>query len=109
VWSWSSGGRNGRRYDEEDREALIALWEASDRICSKRLKPLIPVLLPALERHGRIRLADDARDRLLAVSETLVQTVCTSSICSSVNAITWRRPSPITPIGTPWWQIGTAR
>ena len=44
------------------------LWEASDRICSKRLKPLIPVLLPALERHGRIRLAEDARARLLAVS-----------------------------------------
>jgi DDE superfamily endonuclease len=61
-------GRNGRRYDEGDREALIAMWEASDRICSKRLKPLIPVLLPAVERHGRIRLADDARARLLAVS-----------------------------------------
>jgi len=61
-------GRNGRRYDEGDRETLIAMWEASDRICSKRLKPLIPVLLPALERHGRIRLADDARARLLAVS-----------------------------------------
>jgi hypothetical protein len=39
-----------------------------DRICSKRLKPLIPVLLPALEHHGRVRLADDARTRLLAVS-----------------------------------------
>ena len=46
-----------RRYGEAVREALIALWEASDRICSKRLKPLIPVLLPALERHG----AADAR------------------------------------------------
>lgn len=32
------------------------LWEASDRLCSKRLKPLIPVLLPALERHGRLDL-----------------------------------------------------
>ena len=61
-------GWNGRRYNEGDREALIALWEASDRICSKWLKPLIPVLLPALERHGRIKLADDARARLLAVS-----------------------------------------
>jgi hypothetical protein len=61
-------GRRGRRYGDGDREALIALWEASDRICSKRLKPLIPVLLPALEHHGRIGLADDARARLLAVS-----------------------------------------
>ena len=60
--------RHGRQYDEGDREALVALWEASDRICSKRLKPLIPVLLPALERHGRITLAEDARARVLAVS-----------------------------------------
>lgn len=26
------------------------MWEASDWVCSKRLKPLIEVLLPALER-----------------------------------------------------------
>ena len=58
----------GRVYGEDDRETLIALWEASDRICSKRLRPLIPVLLPVLERHGRIRLAEDAHARLLAVS-----------------------------------------
>ena len=55
-------------YGEHDRESLIVLWEASDRICSKRLKPLIPLLLPALERHGRISLAEDARARLLAIS-----------------------------------------
>jgi hypothetical protein len=28
------------RYGPDVKEALIALWEASDRICSKRLKPL---------------------------------------------------------------------
>src|SRR6266568_6714271 len=42
--------RAHRRYDADVREALIVLWEASDRICSKRLKPFVPVLLPALER-----------------------------------------------------------
>jgi hypothetical protein len=60
--------RRGRVYGEDDRATLIALWEASDRLCSKRLKPLIPVLLPALERHGRVQLDDEARARLLAVS-----------------------------------------
>src|SRR5690348_15956118 len=29
-------------YDEATRAALIVLWEASDRVCSKRLKALIP-------------------------------------------------------------------
>ena len=38
-------------YDEAARGALIVLWEASDRVCSKRLKALLPILLPALERN----------------------------------------------------------
>jgi hypothetical protein len=51
--------RVGRRYGPEVKEALISLSEASDRICSKRLKPLIPVLLPALE-HGRLPISEPA-------------------------------------------------
>ncbi|TDX82075.1 hypothetical protein EDE05_1094 [Neorhizobium sp. R1-B] len=50
------------------REVLVALWEASDRLCSKRLKALIPILLPALERHGRLELNSELRDKLLMVS-----------------------------------------
>src|SRR5262249_32840039 len=61
-----------RRYGEAAREALMALWEASDRICSKRLKPLIPVLLPVLERHGRLILDEELRLRLLAVSPATI-------------------------------------
>ncbi|TKA93905.1 hypothetical protein FAZ78_25315 [Cereibacter changlensis] len=45
-----------RLYDDAVREALILLWEASDRICGKRLKPLIPMLVAAMERHGHLAL-----------------------------------------------------
>ena len=45
-------------YDEAVRAALIVLWEASDRVCGKRLRALLPILLPALERNGHLRLAD---------------------------------------------------
>jgi hypothetical protein len=38
-------------YDATIRDALVALWEASDRICGKRLKVMIPTLLPSLERQ----------------------------------------------------------
>jgi hypothetical protein len=52
-----SGTRPSRRvYDDAVREALLVLWEASDRICGKRLKPLVPVLLDAMERHGHLAL-----------------------------------------------------
>src|SRR4029077_16487201 len=37
--------RPGRRiYAEAVREALIVIWEASDRICGKRLRQLLPIL-----------------------------------------------------------------
>ena len=35
------------------------VWEASDRICSKRLRPLMPILVSAMERHGHLQLASE--------------------------------------------------
>jgi len=60
--------RYATRYDARVREALVVLWEASDRLCSKRLKPMIPILLPALERHGRLAVDGELQRKLLTVS-----------------------------------------
>jgi hypothetical protein len=61
--------RPGRRiYSDAAREALIVLWEASDQICGKRLRPLVPVMLEAMERHGHLQLISEARTGLLAMS-----------------------------------------
>ncbi|MER9883499.1 hypothetical protein [Mesorhizobium sp. M0118] len=38
------------------------------RLRSKRLNPLIPVLLPALERHGQLDVDGELRDKLLTIS-----------------------------------------
>ncbi len=63
------GPRPGRRvYDDAAREALIVLWEASDRICGKRLRPLVPVMLEAMERHGHLQLTTEVRIGLLGMS-----------------------------------------
>ncbi|MCY3813575.1 MAG: transposase family protein [Gammaproteobacteria bacterium] len=48
-------------------EGLIVLWEASDRMCGKRLKAVLPTLLPALEQHGQLSLDPAVRERLLTV------------------------------------------
>lgn len=45
-----------RIYDEAVRQALTMLWEAGDRICGKRLKALLPVLIESMERHGNLCL-----------------------------------------------------
>jgi hypothetical protein len=54
------------------REALVVLWEASDRVCSKRLMPMIPVLPPALERHGQLAPGEGPRAKLLAVGPATI-------------------------------------
>ena len=59
----------GRRiYDEAVRQVLIVVWEASDRICGKRLKAALPSMVESLERHGHLALDPDVRDRLLSAS-----------------------------------------
>jgi hypothetical protein len=68
-----SGPRPERRlYDDAVGEALIVLWEASDRICGKRLKALVPILVEAMERHGHLQLAPEVRTRLLAMSAATI-------------------------------------
>src|SRR5215471_14451714 len=57
-----------RRYGATIKDALTALWEASDRVCGKRLKVMIPSLLSALERNDRLKLDKADRDRVLAIS-----------------------------------------
>lgn len=64
-----------RLYDEAVRQALIVLWEASDRVCGKRLRPLLPVLVPALERHGHLQLEADIREKVLGMSAATIDRV----------------------------------
>ena len=61
-----------RLYDEAVRQALVMLWEAGDRICGKRLKPLIPVLVDAMERHGHLELDPVVKARLLQISAATI-------------------------------------
>lgn len=72
------GPRPRRRiYDDAVREALIVVWEASDRICGKRLRPLVPIMLEAMERHGHLQLAPEVRTGLLAMSAaTMDRALC---------------------------------
>lgn len=75
------GGGTGKRhdirperrfYDNAAREALVVIWEASDRVCGKRLRPLVPILIEAMERHGHLQLASDVRSGLLSMSAATI-------------------------------------
>ena len=69
----AQGVRPERRiYDEAVRTALIVLWEASDRLCGKRLRPLIPILMEAMERHGHLDVVPEVKTKLAAMSAATI-------------------------------------
>src|SRR5690606_621947 len=78
VLNGFSGTRTRQRrrrlslYDEAARAALIVLWEVSDRVCGKRLKALVPVLLAGLERNVHLTLDEDVRVKVLSMSAATI-------------------------------------
>ena len=84
-----AGARRGRPclYDEAVRQALIVLWEASDRLCGKRLKAAFPLLIPALEAHGHLRLDATIRAKVMSVSAASID-----RLLSPARSITAPRP-----------------
>src|SRR5246127_1516551 len=61
-----------RRYGGTIKDALTALWEASDRVCGKRLVAMIPTLVPALAQHGRLQLSEGEQAQLHTVSAATI-------------------------------------
>jgi len=62
-----------RRYGPPFRHALKICWEASGYICSERLQPFLPELVPVLERHEHLRLPPPVRSLLLEASVATVE------------------------------------
>lgn len=61
-----------RTYTAEVKDALVIVWRASNRLCSKRLVAFLPEFLPVLERHKHLSLSDETRTILLGISATTV-------------------------------------
>ena len=74
VPSKETRARN-RLYDEAVRQALTVLWEAADRVCGKRLKALVPMLVDAMERHGHLDLDPVVKTKVLQVSAATIDRV----------------------------------
>jgi hypothetical protein len=62
--------RQGRpkEYGLEVVTALKKAWEASDRMCSRRLQPFLPELVQVLERRGELALTPEIKDQLCGLS-----------------------------------------
>lgn len=95
-------------YDDAARAATIVPREASDRVCGKRLKAPLPILLPALERHGHLKLDAELRLKVLSMSaatidrllRTLRNAACPKSAARVVPEPRRRIPTRTLPTGT---------
>ena len=64
------GRRRGRprRYGSAVVDALKMAWEATDRLCSKRLQPFLRELVPVLRRYSDNFISADVQAQLCRMS-----------------------------------------
>jgi len=66
--------RRGRRrqYDGRVIEVLKDVWEASDRLCSKRLRPFMAEMIIQLRRHGELHINAAVQSQLMRMSTSTI-------------------------------------
>jgi hypothetical protein len=57
-----------RKYGPDVQHALFLAWNATNRICAKRLMPFLPILIEALERHEHLQISEECCKQLLSMS-----------------------------------------
>ena len=69
-----TGKRSGRpsKYGIGDAEALRLVWEAADRLCSKRLKPFVPEMVKVLRQHGEQRIDAFTEGQICQMSSSTI-------------------------------------
>ena len=84
--------RRGRPklYDLEVMAALKVGWEATDRICSKRLQPFLPELVGILKTKGEITVTEETEEKLGRMSASTIDRILRR----------WRRKEPRHGIST---------
>jgi hypothetical protein len=62
-------------YDSYVKEALIIIWHAANKICSKRLVPFLSDFINKLENYGHINLSTEIKNKLLSISPATVDRI----------------------------------
>ena len=60
------------RYGTGVAEALRAVWEASDRLCSRRLQPCLPEMVRVLRQHGEQKIDASTQTQLCRMSPSTI-------------------------------------
>ncbi len=72
--SQRQGKRRGRQrhYGQEVVDALRKVWEASDRLCSKRLKPFLGDMVKVMRKHGELAVSTKVETELCQMSPSTI-------------------------------------
>lgn len=81
-----------RVYDDEFQDVLIQVWEASNRLCSKRLAPFIPELAKVLASQGHIKLKPSIRRKLNRVSAATIDRILRTTRSKHGSGRSFTRP-----------------
>ena len=73
-----------RLYDLEVMAALNVAWEATDRLCSRRLQPFLPELVAILKAKGELRVSSETEAQLRRLSASTIDRISRR----------WRRGQP---------------
>ncbi len=73
-----------RLYDLEVMAALNVAWEATDRLCSRRLQPFLPELVAILKAKGELRVSKETEAQLCRLSASTIDRISRR----------WRRGQP---------------
>jgi len=61
-----------KKYGPRIVEALKVAWEATDRLCSRRLHPFLPELIKVLRRHGEKTMSTEVETMLCQMSPSTI-------------------------------------
>ena len=69
-----TGKRRGRprKYGTGAQEGLRVVWEAADRLCSKRLQPFVPEIVKVLRQHGEQQIDASTERQLCRMSPSTI-------------------------------------
>jgi hypothetical protein len=79
-----------RQYSAAVVGALRIAWEATDRLCSKRLQPFLPELVKVLRRHGESTMSAEVEAQLCQMSPSTIDCLLRP----------WRRLGGLRPFST---------
>ena len=70
----TAGKKRGRprQYSAAVARALRVAWEATDRLCTKRLHPFLPELVKVLRRHGDRTMTTEIEIQLCQMSPSTI-------------------------------------